>query len=88
MTPYQVLSQNIEEIRQKLAEQETMLDCLHRGDCPYIGECHLISCPHRQRLSQVLLETIEVLDATKKSFKSKQLEMLRKQLIQELAVHK
>lgn len=87
MTPYQVLGQNIDEIRQKLSEQQAMLECLNRGECPCVDECCLTTCPHRQRLSEVLLETIEVLDATKKSFKSKQLEMLRKKLIQELAEH-
>ena len=85
MTPYQFLNQNIDEIRQKLAEQETMLGCLNRGDRPCVDECCLTTCPHKQRLSQVLLETIEVLDATKRSFKSKQLEHLRKRLTQELA---
>ena len=87
MTPYEALSQNIDDIRQKLTEQETMLHSLNRGEQPCAKECCMTICPHKQRLSKVLLETIEVLDATKKSFKSKQLEILRKRLIQELAEH-
>lgn len=41
----------------------------------------LVDCPHKRLLRQVLMETIEVLEETKKAFKSKKLEGLRKKLI-------
>lgn len=85
MSPSQVLVQNIEEIRSKLQQQESLIRSLDPNERRQLQECCLMHCPHKQRLSQVLLETIEVLDATKKSFKSKQLENLRKRLTQELA---
>jgi hypothetical protein len=43
--------------------------------------CILLDCPYRRLLRQVLMETIEVLEETKKSFKSKRLEGLRKRLM-------
>ncbi|MBW2039272.1 MAG: hypothetical protein JRI46_06715 [Deltaproteobacteria bacterium] len=43
--------------------------------------CSLLDCPHRRLLRQVLTETIEVLEETKKAFKSKRLEGLRKRLM-------
>ena len=43
--------------------------------------CSFMDCPHRKLLRQVLAETIEVLEETKKAFKSKRLEELRKRLM-------
>jgi len=43
--------------------------------------CSLVDCPHKRLLRQALTETIEVLEETKKAFKSKQLEVLRKKLM-------
>lgn len=42
--------------------------------------CSMADCPHKKLFHRVLLETIEVLEETKKSFKSKRLEELRKRL--------
>jgi len=42
--------------------------------------CGGVDCPHRQALRNVLCETIEALEQTRKSFKSKQIEALRKRL--------
>jgi hypothetical protein len=47
--------------------------------------CNPENCPHRQRLKEVLFHTIEELEKTKKAFKSKQLEALRKKLSKDLA---
>ena len=52
--------------------------------CP-IDVYSLVDCPHKRLLRQVLRETIETLEETKKAFKSKQLEELRKKLIRVLA---
>ena len=51
-----------------------------KDECP-VDLCALEDCPHRRRLRQVLAETIEVLEETKKAFKSKRLEGLRKRLM-------
>ena len=50
--------------------------------CP---DCIFSDCPHKKRLRDVLTEAIGILEDTKKAFKSKRLEMLRKKLIQVLA---
>ena len=50
--------------------------------CP---DCIFSDCPHKKRLRAVLTEAIGILEDTKKAFKSKRLEILRKKLIQVLA---
>ena len=46
--------------------------------------CDENNCPHRKRFKKILAHTIEELEKSKRSFKSKQLEALRKRLCQEL----
>ena len=50
--------------------------------CP---DCISLDCPHKKRLREVLTDVIWILEDTKKAFKSKRLEMLRKKLIRVLA---
>jgi len=89
-----VAMQNNREQLKKLIERNTQ-DLHHRVDmqqhvllsilgqikdgCPN-NLCALVDCPHKKLLRQVLVETIEVLEETKKAFKSKRLESLRKRL--------
>jgi len=47
--------------------------------------CHNVSCPHIRKLRVTLADTIVALEETRKAFKSKQLEELRKKLIGVLA---
>ncbi len=47
---------------------------------PPIDPCSTADCLHKKLFCRVLLETIDVLEETKKSFKSKRLEELRKRL--------
>ena len=49
------------------------------------ADCLFSDCPHKKRLKDVLTEVIGILEDTKKAFKSKRLEVLRKKLIQVLA---
>jgi len=46
--------------------------------------CDGNNCPYRRRFKKVLADTVEELEKTRKSFKSKQLEALRKRLCKEL----
>jgi len=46
--------------------------------------CHLLGCPREKHLTEALRETIEVLEKTKGSFKSKDLADLRKKLENQL----
>jgi hypothetical protein len=47
--------------------------------------CPLIDCPRLTRLTTAVQETIEVLEETRSSFKSKRLEVMRRKLIGILA---
>lgn len=49
------------------------------------GYCPLVECARLSRLQAALQETIEVLEETRSSFKSKKLEVHRKKLIDILA---
>jgi len=47
--------------------------------------CPLVDCTRLSRLQEALRETIEVLEETKSSFKSKRLEVMRRKLVEILA---
>lgn len=47
--------------------------------------CDVSNCPYRRRFKEVLSQTVEELEKTKRSFKSKQVEALRKKLCRILA---
>ncbi len=47
--------------------------------------CPLVNCTRLSRLQEALRETIEVLEETRSSFKSKRLEVMRRKLIDILA---
>ena len=85
MMAREVLVKSVEELRVKLKEHKELLEAVTRENSEgIVTQCEM-DCPHRQELAQTLLEAIEILEETKKAFKSKQLEMLRKKLIQVLA---
>ena len=48
------------------------------------AECTLAACIHRRRLCRVLIDAIRVLEDTRRAFKSKQLEGLRKEFVRVL----
>lgn len=85
MTAYELLAQNLGEIQAILKDHEGILNHLKEGDEePVLHRC-VSACPHKQRMKETLLETIQVLEESRKAFKSKQLEALRKKLIEVLA---
>jgi CheY-like chemotaxis protein len=62
-----------------------ILDLKHLTDTPAIGSikneiCHLFNCPRLRMFRKALFETIEVIENTKSSFKSRDLGELRKKL--------
>ncbi len=66
-------------------QQSVLLTILGKIKNPTSFEhCSMADCPHKKLFHRVLLETIEVLEETKKSFKSKRLEELRKRLMEAL----
>ncbi|MBU1698685.1 MAG: hypothetical protein KJ970_04130 [Candidatus Eisenbacteria bacterium] len=84
MTAYEAMSKSIEDIQARLKEHECLLNGLKEGCEEADLDFRLVSCPHKRRLTETLLKTVEVLEESRKAFKSKQLEALRKRLIEVL----
>ena len=85
MTGYELLVKNLEDIQVMLEDHGSLLDCLRKGgETPLLHQCVSV-CPYKQRLKKTILETILILEESRKAFKSKQLEALRKKLIEDLA---
>jgi hypothetical protein len=82
------------QIMQKLADDLTEKAQLLRSLCSETGAkggfnhpvlfCDENNCPYRKQFKKIISDTIEELEKSRKSFKSKQLEALRKRLCQEL----
>jgi len=85
MRLYSALTRGLEDVREILAEHQEVLRRIGEGEDEHGLERCPIDCPHRTKLREVLLETIERLEESRKSFKSRQLEELRKKLIRILA---
>jgi len=83
-----IIDKSTEDLHQRIDMQRhiltTIIEKKIKGTaiCP---DCILSDCPHKTKLKEVLVETIEVLEDTKKAFKSQTLEALRKRLMQVLA---
>lgn len=85
MTSYELLARDLAEIQERLQAHGSLLERLHSGGeeplhCPCVKPC-----PHQQKLQETLLHCIRVLEDSRRSFKSRQLETLRKELIGVLA---
>ena len=81
-----LIENNTQEFHHRVdMQQQVLLSILGqiKEGCP-VDLCPVTDCPHRRLLRQVLAETIEVLEETKRAFKSKRLESLRKRLTEVL----
>ena len=77
-----------EEMHQRVEHQRHIFkQVLASGGSPADRQeyCPLVDCARLSRLQAALQETIEVLDETRSSFKSKRLEVMRRKLIGILA---
>ena len=78
-----IIERSTQDLHHRVEMQQYILLSLLgqvKDGCP-VDLCFLLDCPHKRLLRQVLTETIETLEGTKKAFKSKRLEGLRKKLI-------
>jgi RNAse (barnase) inhibitor barstar len=78
-----LIERSTRDLHQRVDMQHYVLLCIMgqiKDGCP-VDLRSLVDCPHRRLLRQVLAETIEILEETKKAFKSKRLEGLRKRLL-------
>ena len=78
------LHREVAHIESRLRAHRRKLEDLTGRDSEAALEHDPGDCPHRRKLRQVIVETVEVLEKTKKSFKSKQLKRLREKLMAEL----
>lgn len=85
MTAREILDESIREIRGKIEQHERLLEHLRNGEDGALPDCIMTGCVHGRRLREIILEAVEVLENSRKAFKSKELEALRKKLIGVLA---
>ena len=85
MNAQEALSNSIRNIEMRLKEHERLLECLREGDERTVTACLSLDCRHSIVMRETLLEVIEVLEDSRKAFKSPRLEALRKKLIRILA---
>ncbi|MFO7970516.1 MAG: hypothetical protein R6U40_02060 [Desulfobacterales bacterium] len=82
-----VINRSTEELHQKIDMQHYLMTALLEkkvGDETVKQLVLPISSPDENRLKQAIKETIDVLEESRKAFKSKRLEVLRKKLTQVL----
>jgi hypothetical protein len=81
-----VVADSVEELDLLFDRHKRLLSAaLADGVEVHQDKCVSLRCPCRQLLRETVLETIMALDETRKSFKSKQLAVLRLKLVQLLA---
>jgi len=85
MNTRQEIEQSIKEIKVKIEQHERLLLDLEGGVNQENQDLGSASRIHGRGLKVILLEAIEVLENSRKAFKSKELETLRKKLIRVLA---
>jgi hypothetical protein len=82
-----LLDRSLAELQERLERQRTLVRALAQGldGAPASPGCPLIHCASSARLRHALIEAVAVLEETRRSFKSRQLESLRKRLMTLLA---
>jgi len=81
----EILERSLADLRSQVDRHQQCLRMLASDEpAPLPSGCIRCDCRHRRRLCQVLLEAVRVLEDTRKSFKSKQLEGLRKEFLRVL----
>ena len=80
MTDKEVMERSLAELTAELEKHKILVNTVLEGASLPKG-CVWSDCHHQQTLLNLLVETVQVLDETRKSFKSKQLEQLRKRLL-------
>jgi hypothetical protein len=82
-SPSLLLDRSLAELQARLEQQRALVRALS----PELdgAPCPLICCPCSERLRAALIEAVAVLEETRRSFKSRQLESLRRRLQDVLA---
>jgi len=85
MTTREAIQRSAQELGVRIDEHRRLLGTFLEGGEAKLGTSGLLDCPHKRQMKEVLQEVITVLEETRRAFKSKQLEALRKQLVGVLA---
>lgn len=87
MTAFDALERSASELQERIDGHQRLLNSLlaKSTEGARLDKGISVDCPHQHMLKRTLIDTIRVLEETRKAFKSKQLEALRKKLIGILA---
>jgi hypothetical protein len=85
MSAQEALAKSVRDIQERLREHERLLECLSQKDGGSLPCCLSFDCRHAVLLRETLVEAIDVLEDSRRAFKSPRLEALRKKLIRVLA---
>lgn len=80
------LARTMAEVEERLTQHRVLLRTLLEGQSPAAEAaqrptCLLLDCPRQRRLRNALVDVVEVLEETRRSFKSRQLEALRRRVV-------
>lgn len=78
MKAQEALSKSIRDIQMRLKEHACLIECLQEKDGEAVAACLSLNCRHSILIRETLVEVIEVLEDSRKAFKSPRLEALRK----------
>ncbi len=84
MTQRELFEHSLAELQLQVTKHAKLAEVAFEGRQPEDLKCVWSCCPHQRMLYKLLLETVQALDETRKSFKSKPLEQLRKRLLEAL----
>lgn len=84
MTQRELFERSLAELHAQLEKHQELMQAAFDGGC-LDKQCVWNGCQHQHALVSVLVETVQVLEETRKAFKSKQLEQLRNRLMKVLA---
>jgi hypothetical protein len=85
MTNRELVEQSLADLRDQVDRHQEFVRTVVAGATPTGATgCVWTDCHHRRRMCTVLIDAIRVLEETRKAFKSKQLESLRRDFVRVL----
>ena len=81
MDSYKTLKCHAESLRRQLDEHQKLLEQAEDEGNGKLNFCPHFQCPHEEQLRQAIQDVVDTLEETRKAFKSKQLERLRRRML-------
>lgn len=86
MSAQDALEKSVRDLQARLREHERLIECLREDSGgSTVFACLSLECRHAALLRETLVEVIDVLEDSRRAFRSPRLEALRKKLIRVLA---